>query len=1019
MQLPSERIVAFLRALLAPPPAVPPRVVPIDGKKRKRLPRHEAPTRVDRVIAFVAALVCVLFAASLRDVASAFGGLAIDLAPAKVAPVGDAKVDVHVHDGDDADAAGAVVRAFAIVGDEVFFAGEGRTDSAGRASFASLPAGETWIVAYGEHRARASTRLFLEASSSAPRQVDLVLREATLFEVRVVDVADHPVVGLDVKTLTTDPLAHVARTGDDGIARFERLPPAPYTVNVAAQGYEPITRASVFPGREPLTIKLLKLGGFDVRVEDPDGAPAEGATVLISGPGLWPARSATTGEDGIAVITGLAAGVYDIKARQGGLVSRTDLSIPLRRGETVDRTVRLESGRSVSVRVVDASSRGDVPDPVDKAHVVVSEEGLSAFPLEATTDAKGEAVLGPVVEPDATVSVRAEGFVPRSVAATPGDDGFVEVLVERGGTISGDVVDARGFPIDGATIEIIGTDRDGMPIDETADRSKFSDDLFAFNLAGPQPLIPRGELGVMPGPVPDIPRAGATASHTGGESDPWVTRIDGTFSASPVTPGRVHVLVRHPSYIEETSDVVTLGPGGEQKVHIVMGEGGRLEGRVLEEDRTPVSGARIEVAAAVGTFETTTYAADDGTFALAAVPGDVVVTVYRPEDPTGVAARIEVDVPSRRTREIEIVLEKARDPVRIRVVDDRDYPIVRAQVRVTSLDAQTALERTLFTDDDGFTELTGARGLPLRVVLEHPGHAPAAIVVDPADKEHRFTMKNGLVARGSVTARAGRDRLEGADVTLYTETGARHARTDAEGSFEVKDLAEGRIRAVARADAHAEASLVFYLEGDGRRPIDVPTIDLSPAGEAEGTVTDGNDDAVAGARVAMNASPTYLPVGRLPRSIAVTDKEGRFTLGGLPEGKVVLEAYSPDLGRGTSNEIEIRGDRTTDRVKIEIPDQGYSARKPKGAGSVAVTLADRDGRVVVIDVPEGSEAEYAGVEPEDIILSVRGTPVRSIEEARDRLSGPLSEDVVVELSRQGKAEAATVRLRLRRETVRR
>ncbi len=1009
MVVPSQRIVAILRALLS-------RGAP------SRSPRRPGAI-FDRLIAIVGALVCLVFTATLRDVGPVFAHLS-DLASVPAAAHGDASVRVTVRTANNGLVGGAVVRVFAIQNGRVYLAGDARTASDGTVALTELPRGETWILAYAEGRARASTRLFLEDPASVPgrrREVDLVLKDGAELVVRVIDTGNQPVAGLEVETASSDPLPHLARTSELGLATFDRLPSPPFAVSVAVAGFEPIHRTGVFPGNEPLTLKLERLGGFDVRVEDPDGEPARGAVVLISGPGLWPARSTTTNDDGIATITGLRASVYDLKARQGDLVSKTDLSIPLARGQTLDRTLRLERGRPIRVRVTDGvAPEGIDADPVEGASVLVIEEGLSSFSLEGRTDKNGEVVVGPVAFGGATITARAEGFVPRSARVDPEDDSIVVVPLFRGGTLDGDVVDSRGFPVDGATIEVIGTDADGMPIEERSGRTTFGEDLFAFNFGGPQALIPRGELGVMPGPVPDIPRAGGGSMPMGAaKADAWVTRIDGTFHASPVTPGRVHVLVRHPSYIEEISDVVSLAPGGVQKLHIVLGEGGRLEGRVREDDRTPVAGARIEIAAVNGSFEAVTYTVDDGTFSLAAVPHDVVLTVYRPEEPSEVSARIEVDVPSRGKREVDILLPKMREPVSIRVVDDRGYPINRVEVRATSLDVDTLLQKTLFSDDDGMIDLHGGRGLPLRLVLEHPGHAPLGLTLDPAGKEHRLVMTDGLVAHGSVTAREGRDRLEGASVTLYTATGARHVTTDHEGAFEVKDLAKGRIRIVATAAGYARDETVILFDGDGRRPIDLASVDLSPAGEAEGLVVDANGEPVPGARVAMNTVPTYLPVGRLPPHIAQTDKDGRFVLGGLPEGKLTLVAYSPELGRGEMRGVEIRAERRTDRVKIEIPEQDYRATKTRGAGSVAVTLSEHDDAVVVVDVPMGSEAEYAGLEPDDRLVSIGGAPVRTIEETRSRFSGPLSQDVVLEVARRGLLGDERVRFRVRREVVRR
>src|SRR6185436_11766352 len=100
-----------------------------------------------------------------------------------------------------------------------------------------------------------------------------------------------------------------------------------------------------------------------------------------------------------------------------------------------------------------------------------------------------------------------------------------------------------------------------------------------------------------------------------------------------IPPGRVHAIVRHPEYVEAVSESVTVKSGGEASVHVVLRQGGTIAGRVLEEDRTPVAGARIELAATRGSLERVTYAADDGTFTFASVPDEVLLSVARPEPP--------------------------------------------------------------------------------------------------------------------------------------------------------------------------------------------------------------------------------------------------------------------------------------------------------------------------------------------------------------------------------------------------
>jgi hypothetical protein len=198
-------------------------------------------------------------------------------------------------------------------------------------------------------------------------------------------------------------------------------------------------------------------------------------------------------------------------------------------------------------------------------------------------------------------------------------------------------------------------------------------------------------------------------------------------------------------------------------------------------------------------------------------------------------------------------------------------------------------------------------------------------------------------------------------------------------------------------------------------------IDLSEAGIVEGTVIDAQDEPIAGARVGFGAVPTYLPLGPLPPGVTSTDKEGRFVLKNVPEGDGEIEAYSLEMGRNAV-EVKVRAGDTTSRIVIMLPGDGSAKKMAKGAGSVAMTLGERSEkgskRVVVVMVPPNGEAEIAGIEPGETLLAVSGVEVHSIEAARKRLSGPLSEDVVVTLLADEDG-AKPRRMRVRRERVRR
>jgi membrane-associated protease RseP (regulator of RpoE activity) len=191
-------------------------------------------------------------------------------------------------------------------------------------------------------------------------------------------------------------------------------------------------------------------------------------------------------------------------------------------------------------------------------------------------------------------------------------------------------------------------------------------------------------------------------------------------------------------------------------------------------------------------------------------------------------------------------------------------------------------------------------------------------------------------------------------------------------------------------------------------------------GVVEGDVVDAQGHPVAGARVAPDHAPTWLLIGSNPEPLAVTDANGRFTLGELSEGAITLEAYAPAVGRATVLDVRVAAERTTRDVHMIIA-SGAAERSavdptPTG-GSVAVTLGEtgEPTETLVVSVVEGSQAERAGVAPGDVLLAVDNTPVSTMEQARAKLSGPMADDVLL-TARRGER---VLTLRVGRDAVRR
>ncbi len=964
-----------------------------------------------RVFVIVA---CLLYVASIPG--AALRTLVIDVTTAPLPESvreRDGALDVFVTaESGGAPIRGARARAYAWLSGRAHFAAESTTDDTGRARLDRLPRAEHWIVVEAEGYARASRMVVIVEGA---RRLDLSLGPARELEVEVKSESGAPVAGAELEVRAADPFPVGAKTDAQGHARVGRLGDGPFSVLVRAAGFEEVRRRGV-AGDRPLVVTLSRQGTVVAKVTGPDGEPVDRARVQIAGPSLWPARESMSDAKGEVRIGGLSAGVYTLRALKGALVSPTEIAVSLEKGQEREVALHLAAGVMVSIEIVEEGTG----DEVANADVTLAEDGLSAFPLHARSDKKGRAQLGPIARGPATLSVSAEGYVQHSVGLGAGQS-TVKVELSRGATLIGKVTDARGYTVDGATIRVIGTDVRGMPIDEDPVVAGFRQAHFAASVGGPAPLVPAGELGVVPGPVPGIPRVGAPVA-VGGSSvsvarEPWVSERDGRYRAGPVPAGRLRVVVRHPQYVETISEVAQAEAGKETRIDVVLQRGGSLEGRILDARKRGVASARVTLLAVRGSQERETRTASDGSFAFAAVPTEVILIVARDETPTMTVARMVVEVPDGEKRSVEITIPDERPSLPVRV-SARGRPVASAQVGVSSLDPASPARTTVFTDARGEALAVGVLGLPLRVEVHAPGYAAYVATSKKDDAELRVDLEPGEALEGDVYAEL-RAPVVGAQVTLHSAAGVLHTRTDKEGHFRVADLAPGAARLVIRAKGKTsfEAN-VTIAKHDGTRPTTVPRVELRDEGTVRGIVVDEKGEPVAGARVGKDTVPTYLPVGSLPPGLALTDARGRFELGGLPAGEIALEAYAAHLGRARKEGVRLIAGRVTEGVRIEIKHQA-GASEPVAAGGVAVTLGetstDGEAHVVIVAVAEGSAAERAGVWAGDVVVSVDGVAATSLEQVRGKLAGPVREDVLLQLTRGGRA----VVLRVAREPVRR
>jgi hypothetical protein len=383
-----------------------------------------------------------------------------------------------------------------------------------------------------------------------------------------------------------------ARSGTDGWARFEGLPPGSWTFTAERAGYarRGLIGATVRDGVDEETFHLALERGYRLhgRVLDLRGEPVRGATVLairrtlVSDPSTAAlAQRTMTDRDGkfgfaalpaadVVLWSGWPRGRLAVLAavRVPG-VEELDLTL-LRGGRLAGRVTSLEDGT-----------------PIDGAKVDVTIQVLGSFSLSyrALTNDLGEYVVKlPMPGTIDWISIGARGYVNQQpplgesgqIMAPTGATVTIDVALAPGGVISGRVTGPNG-PIEGAEV---GATNPSWYFSTTTDRqgqytlSGLPDERFL--------VLARKWGHVMPG----LP------------ADP-----DGSLTSGSA-PAEL---------------VVELGSGIEAVVDLHLTPGATVRGRVEKADGSSAAGALVEIPfSGVGS-----HADANGSFVLGPVePGE-------------------------------------------------------------------------------------------------------------------------------------------------------------------------------------------------------------------------------------------------------------------------------------------------------------------------------------------------------------------------------------------------------------
>jgi protocatechuate 3,4-dioxygenase beta subunit/5-hydroxyisourate hydrolase-like protein (transthyretin family) len=387
---------------------------------------------------------------------------------------------------------------------------------------------------------------------------DVRLGPATSLAGRVQDPRGGPVVGATVRLWASrggqlgDDLASVeavpqtATTGPDGTFRFDTAADAGNLLRVEAPGLATVERTVARAGAlaRPVTLAL----GHVLRgtVTLPDGrTPAGDAVVRYEG--RTSTRWHEARPDGSFLIEGVPASEGGRVVAEAGERGRAE--VPVAAGAREPVRVTLAPTAFLSGRVVDA----DTGRPIPGVRLVAKARDGGEFLARSGRDGR-YSVPGLPPRPY-RLEVDDERFVPWSseVDVSPGESESRDVPLVRGAALSGRVVDERGTPIEGATIQVF---RGGG-------RSAIRD------------FVRRMQV----------------------RSETVRTARDGSFKATRLEPGGGQRLdVRHEDYEDRSMGGIDLSPGATTSgISVVLRTGLALEGLVKDEEDRPLGGVEVEL----------------------------------------------------------------------------------------------------------------------------------------------------------------------------------------------------------------------------------------------------------------------------------------------------------------------------------------------------------------------------------------------------------------------------------------
>jgi hypothetical protein len=775
----------------------------------------------------------------------------------------------------------------------------------------------------------------------------------------VVDGRGQPIAGVTVEL--TSPAASGAAavdvrarevTGPDGRFAFANLVEGVFGAVLDGPGVFSLELADVRAPSDDLRLVLARKVELRGRVVD-GTRPLPGAHVAARSDELGATLEVAVDAQGAFVFPELPEGSYQVWAWDSELGSRA-VAVPLLgAGPFAPLELVVEPAAVVIGRVVERGADVGVVAQVELRPAGTGDEP----PRYVRTASDGTFRVDGVPRGRWQLDAYSPGYVAVGALEFEAGRGVLALELAPGGVIEGTVVDERGIAIAGAEVSAHGLTSSGEPssvrgeLSESIARDRLRRTAGLSIAAAPLPsglggsagtawagdplFEPRGELGVLHGPIPMPPIGGPGAAGTvswsaapaastpsglhgprvvarGGpalaEPAPlplpgpppiWRTGADGRFRIVGLARGLTTVLASAPGMAPGQSDPVKVELGrASTEVEVTMPTGVFVVGTVRDAAGAVVPGALVSVVPAfpgkpqamvtdaLGMYRLGPAAGELRVRASALGFGDAMRVVVAGATLDGTGEPLAgTTIPSAGVGElvVDLVLTAADGRVLGEVVDEGGLPLRGA--RVVVVDGPGA-GRSALVGDAGYA-LERLPAGPLRVRVEHPDYPSLEATLSATasgEVSPRLMLRPGGGVSGFVLDRHTGAGLPGLALRLSAPgQPAVELVTGLGGTFSHQPLAPARWRLAVDSPGYVPVSL----------DVDVPA--ATRAGQVSrsdvrlelerGALLGGQVRDHTGARL---AGATVLVRGPGGEASTVTDTAGTFRMVDVPTGRLTL-----------------------------------------------------------------------------------------------------------------------------------